>query len=240
MKTRALKTKLDALCKSYDREYLSSDPLMFLHEYSEPADIEVVGLISAALAYGRVAMIQRSVRRILDLMGAHPARYVRRFDARARASDFSDFSHRFNRGDDIILLLGYMKQMIALEGSIGGFFRAGYEPDAPDIGGSLASFTERTLALDCSAIYTKGILPKKAGVRYFFRAGLRALGFRTPRPTRHPAGHPHRAHLLPDRADAAQIAGLADGAGDHRKPAETRPGRSHQIRLRDLPPGNPR
>lgn len=168
MKTRALKTKLDALCKSYDREYLSSDPLMFLHEYSEPADIEVVGLISAALAYGRVAMIQRSVRRILDLMGAHPARYVRRFDARARASDFSDFSHRFNRGDDIILLLGYMKQMIALEGSIGGFFRAGYEPDAPDIGGSLASFTERTLALDCSAIYTKGILPKKAGVRYFF------------------------------------------------------------------------
>lgn len=168
MNTKLLKRELDKLYRDYDGAYLSSDPLMFLHRYSDPADIEVVGLICAVLAYGRVAMIQRNIRRILDLMGEHPARYVRRFDARAHASDFSDFSHRFNRGDDIVLLLGYMRQMMELEGSIGGFFRAGYDSNAPDIGNSLASFAERTLALDCAPVYPKGVLPKKAGVRYFF------------------------------------------------------------------------
>jgi len=168
MDTALLKKKLDALYKNYDRAYLASDPLMFPHRYSDPADIEVVGLISAALAYGRVAMIQQNVQSILDMMGKHPARYVRRFDARAGLSDFADFSHRFNRGDDVVLLMHYMKQMLALEGSIGAFFRAGYDPDAADIGGSLAGFVERTLALDCKPVYPKGALPKKAGARYFF------------------------------------------------------------------------
>jgi uncharacterized protein (TIGR02757 family) len=168
MNKKLLKTKLDKLYRDYDRAYLSSDPLMFLHLYAEPADVEVVGLICAVLAYGRVAMIQRNIRRVLDPMGKRPARYVRRFDARAHASDFADFSHRFNRGDDIVLLLSYMRQMMELEGSIGNFFRAGYGSDAPDIGSSLDSFVERTLALDCAPVYSKGILPKNAGVRYFF------------------------------------------------------------------------
>lgn len=168
MDTKLLKRKLDKLYQSYDKAYLSSDPLMFPRRYNEPADIEVAGLICAALAYGRVAMIRRNIQRILDPMGKHPARYVRRFDAAKGLSDFSDFSHRFNRGDDIVLLLHYMRQMMELEGSIGGFFRAGYDPDAPDIGGSLTGFVERALALDCAPVYRKGVLPAKAGVRYFF------------------------------------------------------------------------
>jgi len=168
MKPESIKNKLDKLYIDYDRAYLASDPLMFLHDYTDPEDIEVVGLICAVLAYGRVAMIQRSIRRVLDPMGKHPAKYVRRFDAKARGSDFSDFSHRFNRGDDIVLLLCYIRQMIELEGSIGGFFRVGYDADAHDIGGSLSDFVTRTLALDCSEVYPKGILPPKAGIRYFF------------------------------------------------------------------------
>ena len=168
MNVPLLKKKLDGLYRSYDKAYLSSDPLMFPHLYSDPADIEVVGLISAVLAYGRVAIIQRNIGRVLDSMGKHPARYVRRFDARARASDFSDFSHRFNRGDDVVLLLHYMKQMMKTGGSIGGFFRAGHDAGAPDIGNALASFVERTLALDCTAVYPEGVLPKNAGVRFFF------------------------------------------------------------------------
>ncbi len=168
MNAALLRKELDALYRNYDRTYLSSDPLMFLHDYSEPEDIEIVGLICASLAYGRVAMIQRSIRHVLDIMGGHPARYVRRFDARKAASDFADFSHRFNRGDDIVLLLHYMRQMLEREGSVGGFFRLGCDAGAADIGAPLASFTERALALDCSPVYRSGRLPPKAGVRYFF------------------------------------------------------------------------
>ena len=168
MDTASLKTKLDALYRNYDRAYLSSDPLMFPRLFSDPVDIEVAGLISASLAYGRVAMIQRNIRSVLDTMGEHPAEYAREFDVRKGLSDFADFSHRFNRGEDIALLLSYIRQMIEREGSIGGFFRVGYDPGAADIGSSLADFTERALALDCSPVYSGAAPPKKAGVRYFF------------------------------------------------------------------------
>lgn len=168
MNERLLKNKLNKLYRSYDGAYLATDPLMFLHDYPDPSDIEVVGLICASLAYGRVAMIQRNIRRILDRMGKHPARYVRRFDAEKGLADFAGFSHRFNRGEDIVLLLDYMRQMMERADSIGGFFRAGYDPAAANVGGALASFVERTLALDCAPVYPEGVLPKKTGVRYFF------------------------------------------------------------------------
>lgn len=168
MKRLTLKKHLDSLYQTYDRNYLATDPLMFLHRYSEPADIEVVGLISAALAYGHVKMIQRNIERVLDAMGERPARYVRRFNATARSRDFAGFSHRFNRGHDIVLLLHYMKQMIGRNGSLAAFFRDGYNPDAPTIEDSLRSFVERTLALDCAPIYPANALPDDAGVRFFF------------------------------------------------------------------------
>ncbi len=168
MKPLVLKRHLDSLYQTYDRKYLSTDPLMFPHRYSEPADIEVVGLVSASLAYGHVKMIQRNVERVLNAMGNHPARYVRRFDATARSRDFAGFSHRFNRGHDIVLLLYFMKQMMQRNGSLGGFFQAEYEPDAPTIEGSLRSFVEGVLALDCAPVYPGGVLPDDAGVRFFF------------------------------------------------------------------------
>ncbi len=101
-------------------------------------------------------------------MGKRPARYVRRFKARSHAADFAGFSHRFNRGPDIVLLLHYVRQMLETDGSIGDFFRTGYKTGTPNIGDSLDSFVERVLALDCTPIYPDGVLPKDAGVRFFF------------------------------------------------------------------------
>lgn len=168
MNTALLKEKLDALYVNYDRSYLSTDPLLFLHNHDDPADVEVIGLLASSLAYGHVKMIQRNIRRVLALMGGRPARYVRNFDARSRARDFSDICHRFNRGPDIVLLLHYIKQMMEADGSIGEFFRAGFNPGAQTIEHSLSSFVERTLALDCTPIYPGGTLPKDARVRFFF------------------------------------------------------------------------
>jgi uncharacterized protein (TIGR02757 family) len=168
MKKSLLKKELDALYRNYDKEYLSSDPLMFLHRYREPADIEVVGLISASLAYGHVTMIRRNIQNILDIMGGHPADYIRRFDAQSRVRDFSDFSHRFNRGKDIVLMFHYMRQMLIKAGSIGEFFRTGYKADDSNTSAALSNFAERALALDCTPVYPDGVLPRDAGVRFFF------------------------------------------------------------------------
>ncbi|RJP24254.1 MAG: TIGR02757 family protein [Candidatus Abyssobacteria bacterium SURF_5] len=166
MKLPLLKKKLDGLQSTYNKEYLSSDPIWFVHRYRDPVDREVVGLICSSLAYGNVKMIQRNLERLLAILGTRPARYVRGFSPIDRSS-FSGFTHRFNTADDIVLLLWYIQQMLEIGGSIGGFFNAGCR-NGQDIRQSLSHFVERVLTLDCSPVHPDGILPDGAGVRFFF------------------------------------------------------------------------
>ena len=56
------------------RRYVHPDPLEFLYEYEDPADREVVALIAASLAYGRVRQILRSASAVLAELGPRPAR----------------------------------------------------------------------------------------------------------------------------------------------------------------------
>ena len=60
---------LDQVFDRYHRAvHLGSDPLEFVHRYSNPWDQEVVALVAAQLAYGNVRQIRASVQRWIDLM----------------------------------------------------------------------------------------------------------------------------------------------------------------------------
>ncbi len=176
---RVLKSRLDTLLSAFDSRYLSSDPLLFVHRYSEPEDQEVVGLIASSLAYGKVAGIKRSVERVLAIM-EHPFRFVTRFDPATHTRLFDGFVHRFNRGVDIACLIYFMRQMIETSGSIGEYFLKGYDKgyekghnrtgtEGP-VKGALDTFTASVLSLDSEAVYGEKRLGEKAGVRYFFPA----------------------------------------------------------------------
>ena len=168
MDTRKLKTQLDRLYRTFDRDFLSSDPLEFVHKYQTPEDREIVGLIASSLAYGKVAGIKKSVARVLDIIGPSPYRFTRRFDPRKGKDLFKGFVHRFNNGDDVACLLWFARQMIEEKGSIGGFFEKGYSKKDINIKNALSSFSEGALSLDSSAVYAKRELGAKAGVRFFF------------------------------------------------------------------------
>lgn len=166
-----LKKRLDALYLAYDRRYLASDPLLFVHRYKTSKDREIVGLIASSLAYGRVDGIKRSVEAVLGELGASPYEFVMRFDPAKDKKTFAGFIHRFNRGADVRCLIYFIRQMIEESGSIGGFFMKGYSNDAPDIKESLTAFTKGVLALDTAGIYgskESKRAPKGAGVRFFF------------------------------------------------------------------------
>jgi len=76
-----LKSALEELCRRYDRRYLDSDPVGIVRRYDDPRDREIVGLLAAGLAYGRVASIRASLERLLAILGPRPSRFVRGFDA---------------------------------------------------------------------------------------------------------------------------------------------------------------
>jgi uncharacterized protein (TIGR02757 family) len=158
--------KLDKLYASFNYPDSAADPIQIVRRYERADDREVVGLCAASLAFGRVGSVLQSIERLLEVMGAEPAAYVRAFDPRRDGPSFAGLVHRWTRGPDLVALLWVMKQMIDRAGSIEGFFLEGYDPEANDIEGALDSFSTRALALDLTAAY--GRVPKRPGINYFF------------------------------------------------------------------------
>src|SRR6185369_3465296 len=104
---RLLGDRLERLYRTYGPETAGTDPIVFLGRYRRPADIEAVGWIASAFAYGRVETIQANVGRILDALGPEPAAALDAIgDFSAFAKDtLAGFRHRFHGAADAAILL---------------------------------------------------------------------------------------------------------------------------------------
>ena len=152
---RDLKAPLASLYRRYNRrEFVHPDPLEMVYGYSSPEDQEIVGLISASLAYGRVAQILVSVGRVLDLMGntrgggprGSPHEFLGRVTDRELRQLFRAFKHRFTTGSEIAALLIGVKRTIVEYGSLEDLFAAGVKKTDTTVLPGLALFVERLRA----------------------------------------------------------------------------------------------
>jgi uncharacterized protein (TIGR02757 family) len=136
---------LEKLYAKYNRrELISPDPLQFVYKYSEPADMEIVGFLASALAYGTVQQIEKSLANLFERMGRRPSEFVRSFDRKRRAL-LESFKHRFTAGGDIADLLTLFKSVLNRHGSIEKFFIRGYEASDKNIIPALSGFCESLL-----------------------------------------------------------------------------------------------
>jgi uncharacterized protein (TIGR02757 family) len=132
------------------RDFLDSDPLEFVHQYSDPWDRETVALIAALLAYGNVKQVRKSVANALSRLsrlGSRPSEVVRKLEGvedragrefkKATAREFDGFVHRFNRGDDLVLLLKLLSESWMRHGSMGAHFLSYLDPEEKEISGAL-------------------------------------------------------------------------------------------------------
>ncbi len=119
--------------KIYDdynrRIYVSPDPLQFLYDYEETADREVVGLIASGLAYGKVAQILKSVKRVLDALGPRPAEYLKNSARRDHEEKLSGFVHRFTDCGEMCGFLTATGEVLRRCGSLEELFVSGYNGD---------------------------------------------------------------------------------------------------------------
>jgi len=140
--TNKLGLTLDALYAKYNhRDFIGEDPLQFVYKYSDPADMEIAGFFAAALAYGRVQQISKSLEKLFAIMGDSPAAFVRQFKPNDRRR-LKEFKHRFNTGDDIADLTTLLKHAINKHGSIEGYFLAGYSDSDTNIIPALTNFCD--------------------------------------------------------------------------------------------------
>ncbi|HUS71664.1 MAG TPA: TIGR02757 family protein [Sedimentisphaerales bacterium] len=146
-RTAQIEDCLETLYARYNRrEFIGSDPLQFVYEYSSPADMEVAAFLSAGLAYGRVQQIQKSLTNLFGRMGESLYAFVRNFDERKRAK-LKDFKHRFTTGDDISDLLALLRDIIDKFNSIEKFFTQGYNPSDRNIVPALSKFCNSLLEI---------------------------------------------------------------------------------------------
>ncbi len=101
-----LKSKLDELVLKYETPtFIKSDPIVFLHNYKVLQDIEISGLISSSLAYGKREAFIEKLHYIHNILGSGPYNFTVNLDKKACEYYFKDFKYRFNTGADIYELL---------------------------------------------------------------------------------------------------------------------------------------
>ena len=133
--------KLERVYNEYNRrDLVDPDPLVFLYNYSDIKDREIVGLIAATLAYGRVAQILKSITKILDIMGKSPSTYLANSDENKIKKDIKGFKHRFTTDVEMAAMLIAIKKTVNKHGSLENLFLHSYKKEHESIIPALTYF----------------------------------------------------------------------------------------------------
>jgi uncharacterized protein (TIGR02757 family) len=118
---------LEALLSATDAPArVRGDPVELPHRYTDPLDIEVSALLSAALAYGRVDLFKPRLTALLDSLGPSPAAAARDSSPRQLLALTRGFSYRMTDGRDVACLLYGAGAILRAHGSLGARFTDHY------------------------------------------------------------------------------------------------------------------
>lgn len=167
MVVSALGGPLERLYREFDyTARVELDAIRFPLRYPDPADREVVALLTACLAYGRVDLFSRGLERLLGEMGPSPAAFVRGFDSRRDAARFDGFIYRFNRPRDIAGFCVATRDLLARWGTLEKCFLAGDAEPAGPIGPALERFARAFLDADLRDVFPRRRVSR--GYRHLF------------------------------------------------------------------------
>jgi uncharacterized protein (TIGR02757 family) len=136
------KNLLERLYAKYNhRAFVPPDPLQFVYRFSDRHDAEIAAFLAAALAYGRVRQIERSLVQLFDRMNGAPYEFTMHFDGANRAT-LRGFKHRFTSGDDIWDLLDLFRRVLDGHGDLESFFMQGCREEHPTVLPALSTFCD--------------------------------------------------------------------------------------------------
>ncbi len=132
----ALGSYLEALVARTDvRARLATDPVAFVHRYTDPLDQEIAAVLAGTMAYGRVAAFRPVLDTLFGLADAHggPRAWVEAFDPEVHGPEVLPLVYRWNRGIDWVLLLRSLRAAVERAGTVEGLLPGDRPlPDALD------------------------------------------------------------------------------------------------------------
>lgn len=136
-----LKTFLDEKYLTFCQpDFLPEDPLGLVHEFSDQKDQEIIGLLFATIAWGNRKSILKSGRRLIDIMGGEPARYVQ--DHAETDLENLQFVHRTFQAEDLKFFIRRLKQLYSQEESLESYFSTHPDPNLSGVKGRIVAFRE--------------------------------------------------------------------------------------------------
>ncbi|MBI1848645.1 MAG: TIGR02757 family protein [Candidatus Rokubacteria bacterium] len=163
----ALQQPLERLYGEFDYgSRVERDAIQFPLRYAAPRDRELVGLLTACLAYGRVDLFGRALGKVLAVMGPSPADFVAAFEPRRDAGRFDGFIYRFNRPRDVAAFCVAARDLLARHGTLEKAFAAGDDDPSGPIRPALERFARLFLEADLRAVFPGGRLSR--GYRHLF------------------------------------------------------------------------
>lgn len=133
--------------------------------YSDPRDQEIAAFVAACFALGRVDLLRKAVRTVLDGMGPSPVAYVSDTGPDRMKKQFKNFVYRFFKGDDVAVLLFWIKQILEKYGSLEHLFLEGYRDGDCNISPALSRFARRIIGLKTQPVVSS--LPLNSGLRAY-------------------------------------------------------------------------
>lgn len=145
---------LEDLRARLDASHIDQDPLGFVHRYSAPLDQEVAGFIAALFAYGRLDLILRNLETIFRPLSDRPADWILGTSLRDWRRAYKGFRYRFQKEDDLFMLLWLLQDLLVRHGSIQESFASMLVADQggrPNLRRSLSAWTRYLLDRATSA-----------------------------------------------------------------------------------------
>ncbi|MBD3179873.1 MAG: TIGR02757 family protein [Candidatus Latescibacteria bacterium] len=151
-----LREGLESLyCRYNRREYVGTDPVLFLYDYQNIRDREIAGLISSSLAFGNVKQIISSVGTVLNALGPSPHEVLLSDNPIDPGGRLDRFKHRWIDSRQIHRLLTSIRKAVRRYGSLENCFQSSMNGSAGDINSALIGFVDE---IDGGCL-RKGFLP---------------------------------------------------------------------------------
>lgn len=141
MQSYRLKELLENLYLSYKHKFSSKDPVWILHRFGDEKDIELIGLITSAYAYGSVEQINRFIHTLLERIGNKPYEFTINFQKRKDKNFLKDLYYRFNTEKDLVNLFYSLNQILLKHSSLKNLFLSNYRVESKNIIEALIGFS---------------------------------------------------------------------------------------------------
>jgi len=146
----------------HHRRFAMNDPIQWIYSYPDKEDMEIVGLVSALLAFGNAKSFNSKIKKIISLWRS-PSKELLNWSRKDFQGVLAGFQHRFVNGKTVANFLYGLRRILGEYGTIGFCILNHYEKSSGNLWNTLQKFTDELRRLADSPLYFLVPMPNKGG-----------------------------------------------------------------------------